>query len=215
MWISKYPWISQMKSPDIYNMIWLVPCDFSSTFRKKAGPRPPLSPGHAVDLLVDVIPMLLAFKGNWFQSLFLSSCGKWKAGIFGALFPLIAEICWNDIGNVLPFGYFEFIHCFSGINQKHEKNNISKFVWANVWQPLAISHQTIAEVWKVYKGLAKQEPRMQGRSLTSRESRAVLFRRKLPLARGIPQIYNLLQFYFLGLNLWNPIIWIRGDIITW
>ena len=110
-------------------MIWLVPCDFSSTFRKKAGPRPPLSPGHAVDLLVDVIPMLLAFKGNWFQSLFLSSWGKWKKlGFLGALFPLIAEICWNDIGNVLPFGYFEFIHCFSGINMDKSETRKKQYL---------------------------------------------------------------------------------------
>ena len=63
MWISKYPWISQMKSPDITCLVILV----RLSSRKKAGPRPPLSPGHAVHLLVDVIPMLLAFKGNWFQ----------------------------------------------------------------------------------------------------------------------------------------------------
>ena len=109
--------------------------------RKKAGPRPPLSPGHAVDLLVDVIPMLLAFKGNWFQCFFVSTWGKWKkAGIFGALFPLIAEICWNDIGNVLPFGYFEFIHCFSGINQKHEKKNTSPNLFGQMYGNLWRSH---------------------------------------------------------------------------
>ena len=100
--------------------------------RKKAGPRPPLSPGHAVHPLVDVIPMLLAFKGNWFQSLFLSSWGKWKkAGIFGGI---VSIDCWNMLKWYwkCPSIWLLWIDSLFQWDKSETRKNkyISKFVWA-------------------------------------------------------------------------------------
>lgn len=200
-----------------YNMIWLVPCDFSSTFIQEKGWATTTTESRACRTS-------------------LSWCHSDVVGVQGKLISEFVPFKWRKVEKSWDFWVIVSIDCWNMLKwywkcpsiwllwiyslfqwdkSETRKKNISKLVWASVRQPLAISHRTIAEVWKVYKGLAKQEPRMQGRSLTSSESRAILFRRKLPLARGIPQIHNLLQLDFLGLNLWNPIIWIRGDIITW
>lgn len=163
-----------------YNMIWydsIGLCDFSSTFIQEKGWAATTTESRACRRSLSWCHSdVVGVQGKLISEFVRLNLGKVeKAGILGGI---VSIDCWNMLKWYwkCPSIWLLWIYSlFQWDKSETRKKNISKLVWASVRQPLAISHRTIAEVWKVYKGLAKQEPRMQGRSLTSSESRAVPF----------------------------------------